>query len=86
MPTDVKWLRPEEIKSSGITPPELNLGKILESLIRCRELLKKHEWSDDGMCPECGAIHFDNDTGEELPHAPDCAIAAEIKGLPRGGE
>jgi len=55
----------------------------LESLAECRRLMKKHQWGDDEICGECGASHFDNDTGEELPHFLDCAVAKCIAGYPR---
>lgn len=47
-----------------------------------REMLKKHQWGDDEMCPECEAMHFDNDTGDECSHKPGCDLAALLGDKP----
>lgn len=58
----------------------------LESLAACRRLMEKYEWikTDTGFqCLECEVVwHSD----KILEHAPDCAWAKCIEGLPRKGK
>ena len=70
--------------------------KALESLARCRMLLKDTEWFYDPVnvggkivktwvCPICDVIRV-QDKNEDEPHAKDCIIAKEIAGLPNKEE
>jgi hypothetical protein len=93
---DKKWLLPEEVENIkdrlwvenefGTGEEALSEITVIQNLIACRKMLKKHEWSetvtditdqeDRSCCPECGAMIDFGTIPATKTHKPDCALAA----------